>query len=240
VELPGSKIAVRDMNGELPILEEVVMGPNGAEMVGRGELGVYPQLRFSDHQPFLGTADYLSIAEISVGDKRMGPLAGNVRLDHDVLALDQLELAALGGKITGQCQIEARGPDTRVTFRGKVTGIKPSSGDDRLDANAALTLLPYRMGLEGRVEIVTIGRRHLLDLLDVWDPYHADVSANRVRLGLKLGYPKQVRLKFLHGFASLAVELGGLAGVVRIDEIRGIPIGPALSRYLAPVLEKTP
>jgi translocation and assembly module TamB len=239
VELPASKIAVRDVNGELPILEEVVMGPAGAEIVGRGELGVYPQLRFSDHQPFLGTADYLSIVELTVGDKRMGPLAGNVRLDHDVLALDQLELAALGGKITGQCQIEVRGLDTRVAFRGKVTGIKPSSGEDRLDANAALTLMPYRMGLEGRVEIVTIGRRHLLDLLDVWDPFHADVSANRVRLGLKLGYPKQVRLKFLHGFASLAIELGGLAGVVRIDEIQGIPIGPALARYLAPVLEKT-
>jgi translocation and assembly module TamB len=60
---------------------------------------------------------------------------------------------------------------------------------------------------------------------------------NRVRLGLKVGYPKQVRLSFQHGFAGLAVELGGLAAAVRIDEIRGIPLGPALSRWLAPVLE---
>ena len=30
--------------------------------------------------------------------------------------------------------------------------------------------------------------------------------------GLTFGYPKQVRLHFLHGFASLGVELGGLAG----------------------------
>jgi translocation and assembly module TamB len=74
----------------------------------------------------------------------------------------------------------------------------------------------------------------------VWDPYRADVSANRVRLGLKVGYPKQVRLHFLHGFASLAVQLGGLAGAVRIDEIRGVPIGPALARFLAPVLEGSP
>jgi translocation and assembly module TamB len=57
-----------------------------------------------------------------------------------------------------------------------------------------------------------------------------------VRLGLKIGYPKRVRLHFAHGFASLAVELGGLAGAVRIDEIKGIPIGPAMARFLAPVL----
>lgn len=66
------------------------------------------------------------------------------------------------------------------------------------------------------------------------------MSANRIRFGLKLGYPKQVRLHFLHGFGSLAVELGGLAGVVRIDEIQGVPIGPAMERYLAPILEETP
>jgi translocation and assembly module TamB len=243
VELPGSKLAVRDVQGELPVFEEIVMGPNGAEMVGRGERGVYPQLRFSDQQPFLGSADYLSIGEVTYGTTRLGPLAGNMRLDRDVLALDQLEMAALGGKITGQALVEVRGPDTRVAFRGKVTGVRPSSGraqGDRLDANAAFTIAPYRLGLEGRVEIVEIGKAHLLDLLDLWDPYHTDVAANRVRLGLKLGYPKQVRLKFLHGFASFAVELGGLAAAVRIDEIKGIPIGPALARFLAPLLEATP
>jgi hypothetical protein len=58
-----------------------------------------------------------------------------------------------------------------------------------------------------------------------------------VRLALAAGYPKQVRLGFASGFASLAIELGGLAGVVRIDELRGIPIGPALAHWLAPILE---
>jgi hypothetical protein len=118
----------------------------------------------------------------------------------------------------------------------------PRSGQgpdgDPLDANLAITLAPYRYGLEGRAEIVRIGRDHLRALLDVSDPYHADVAANRVRLALGVGYPKQVRLHFASGFASLAIELGGLAGVVRIDEMRGIPIGPALAHWLAPILEQ--
>jgi hypothetical protein len=139
---------------------------------------------------------------------------------------------------------ELRGIDTRVVFRGKLTGLRapaPGSGGrgerEPFDANVAIALTPYRYGLEGRAELVRIGRDHLRALLDVWDPYHADVSVNRVRLGLLAGYPKQVRLQFASGFAALAIELGGLAGLVRIDELRGLPIGPALARYLAPVLE---
>lgn len=240
VELPDRKVRLADVRGEIPVVQELLFAPAGMRRVGSGEHGLYPRLRFGDQQPFLGSADYLSVGEVRIGERTFGPIAGNLRVDHDVFSVDQLEMAALGGKITGQCLVEVAGRDTAMSFRGKVTGIRPSSGDDRLDANAALTLVPYRLGLEGRVEIVRIGRDHLYDLLEVWDPYHADVSANRIRFGLKLGYPKQVRLHFLHGFGSLAVELGGLAGVVRIDEIQGVPIGPAMERYLAPILEETP
>ncbi len=102
---------------------------------------------------------------------------------------------------------------------------------------ATLTLTPYRLGLEGRIELVRIGKEHLLDLLALYDPYGADVTANHVRLGLKVGYPKQVRLGFLNGFASMAIELGGIAGVVNISDISGVPIGPALESFLAPILE---
>jgi hypothetical protein len=239
VELPQDKISVTQADGEIPLVEEIVMGPEGARMVGQGKSGVYRELRFSDYQPFLEGSNFLSIGRIQVGATTLGPIAGNARVDRDVIALDQMQVDALGGKITGQCIIELRGPDTQVAFRGKVTGIRPGGGkgDERLDAHAALNLIPYKLGLEGRVEIVRIGKGHLNDLLDVWDPYHADVSANRIRLGLKLGYPKQVRLHFQHGFASLAIVLGGLAGAVRIDDITGVPIGPALARFLAPVLE---
>lgn len=241
VELPQDKIAVSKVDGVLSVIEEIVSGPQGVQMVGRGDSGIYPQLRFSDQAPFLGGDNFLSIGEVRVGTRAFGPMAGNARVDHDVISMDQMEVNALGGKIAGQCLVEARGKDTRISFRGKVTGIRPGggTGDERLDASAALTMMPYRLGLEGRVEIVRIGKQHLYDLLDVWDPYHADVSANRVRLGLKIGYPKQVRLHFVRGFASLAIELGGLAGAVRIDEIKGIPIGPAMARFLAPVLEGT-
>ena len=87
------------------------------------------------------------------------------------------------------------------------------------------------------------GKSHLIKLLDLYDPYQADISANRMRLGLKFGFPRSVRLGFEGGFATLKLELGGLANAIRIDEIRGTAVGPVLERYLAkspPTLEDTP
>jgi hypothetical protein len=254
LELPRQKLRVAKVRGVLPVVQELVLTALGPKLVGQGERGLFSQLRFPDYRPYAGTTDYLSIGELVKDGKSYGPVAGNVRVDRDIIAVDQLELAALGGKITGQCLAELRGKDTRLAFRGKLTGIQPgvpvlvggpgastasaAPGGDKLDANLAITIAPYRYELEGRTEIVRIGRAHLLALLDLWDPYRADVAANRVRLALKVGYPEQVRLHFASGFASLAIDLGGLAGVVRIDEIRGIPIGPALAHWLAPILEQ--
>ncbi|HSS02468.1 MAG TPA: hypothetical protein VLM79_35655, partial [Kofleriaceae bacterium] len=244
VDLPAAKVRLTDINGELPVVQEIVLGPDGVQRVGQGEHGPFSQLRFPDYRPFAGDADYLSIGGIDVNGMAFGPVAGNARVDHDIAALDQLELNALDGKITGQLLAELRGLDTRLVFRGKLTGLRApapgktgADGREPLDANLAIALTPYRYGLEGRAELVRIGRDHLRALLDVWDPYRADVAVNRVRLALLAGYPKQVRLQFASGFAALAIELGGLAGLVRIDELRGLPIGPALARYLAPVLE---
>jgi hypothetical protein len=42
-----------------------------------------------------------------------------------------------------------------------------------------------------------------------------------------------VRLVFNHGFAGVKVTFGGLASLVRIDELRGIPMGPIIDKVMA-------
>ena len=59
---------------------------------------------------------------------------------------------------------------------------------------------------------------------------------NRVRKGLAIGFPKYLRVRIDEGFLSAKVELGGMASLVRIDEIRGVPTGPLLRRVLGPLL----
>ena len=148
------------------------------------------------------------------------------------MAIDQLELELARGKVSGQILFD-QGTGTQLTFRGALTGLYTEGSDERLDANAALVLWPTRRLLEGRIELVRLGTSHLRKLLDLYDPYQADVAANRMRKGLQFGYPRSVRMGFHDGFASLALELGGLASAVRIDEIRGTAVGPVLERYLA-------
>jgi hypothetical protein len=72
--------------------------------------------------------------------------------------------------------------------------------------------------------------------LDVVDPFHESANANRVRRGLAFGYPKFVRFQLHDGAVDTKVELGGVAGLVRIDEIKAVPLGPILQRYVAPQL----
>ena len=139
--------------------------------------------------------------------------------------------------MAGQLLVDATAGDRTVLFRGNVTGLKPSGGDEVLDANAALTFRPDVLDLEGRIQVVRVGRQHLLDALDLLDPYHEDVNINRTRLALAVGYPERVRVRFERGFLSASLDLGGVAGLVEIEEIRGVPIGPVLQKYLGPLIK---
>jgi hypothetical protein len=70
----------------------------------------------------------------------------------------------------------------------------------------------------------------------VLDPFHESANANRVRQGLALGYPKFVRFALHDGAVDTKVELGGIARLVRIDEIKAVPLGPILQKYVASAL----
>ena len=243
----GLKSEARDLEvsgvqGKLPVaLDFLLDGARGPRLLEARELEAYPRVRYSDHQPFLRGQSYFAAQRIRVGAIEMGPLAGNARVDHTSFLLDQLEMSLRGGRVTGSCRVELRGADSVVEFRGAVTGLTPSgkTGDsERLDANAALAFQPYRQTLEGRAELVRISRRHLLRLLDYWDPYHAELSANRARLALKIGYPESVRMRFEDGFAGLQIKLGGLARIAQIQEVRAVPVGPLLGRFLGPWLPR--
>ena len=119
----------------------------------------------------------------------------------------------------------------------RASDVKSSHGEP-FDGNAAIIVSTRDRTVDGRAEIIRIGKRHLLDLLDLEDPHRSDAAVNRVRRALSLGYPDHVRLTFKHGFADARIELGGLARLVRVDELRGIPMGPLIDRIMAPLGKK--
>ncbi len=234
-EVPGSRVAVRGLNGTIPIEEEVSLGPDGRpSLILETDHNLFSRVRFLDQHPFLRGGGFVAADRVVLGPLEVGPVAGNLRVLRNLVSLDQVEATWRDGKVSGQVIVEWRSEDPRVSFRGKVTGVRPSGSDERLDANAAIDVSLGRREVSGRIHLVRIGRGHLLDLMDAWDPYHENVSANRIRKALKVGYPRYARLRLDGGFLSAKVELGGLGSLVRIDEVRGIPTGPLLNRALGP------
>ncbi len=236
VGLTKVDLQVTDIFGDMPLMETFTLAPQ-FQILGGGEDDAYARWRFSEHQPFLRRTDFLSIGQIRYAGAEFGPIAGNAGVDRDVFRMDQLEATLLHGQLTGQCMVLLNGEDTHVQLRGNATGLQVEGSEERLDANAALDFLPARRALDGRAEILHMGRKHLESLLNLWDPYAEDAQSNRLRTLLKLGYPKHVKMRFLHGFLDVGVELGGLGGLVQIDELRGIALGPVFQRWLDPLLE---
>jgi hypothetical protein len=200
----------------------------------------YPQLRFSDQHPYQSRSGALRAARIRVGDVDLTDLAASLHISRSQFAVDQLDAGLRKGRIAGSCLVDWRGPESTAQLRLRMSGIEATHGGakERFDGNTALTIDMAERNIDGRVEILRIGRHHLYDLLDEYDPHHKDAATNRLRTALELGYPEKVHLVFDRGFASLAVQFGGLARLLSVHQVEGIPTGPLIERYLGPLFSQ--
>jgi hypothetical protein len=231
LSLPGSGIVVEELDGDIPVYEDVRVAGGRVELLDHLALNPYAMLRYTDQYPLLSRGGYVSARSITTPMVRIAPLAGNLTLRQNVLAMTQLEMGVRGGRVTGQGRLDWRGRDSVLEARVRATGVQSSRGEP-FDGNVAVVIAARDRSVNGRAEILRIGKRHLLDLLNLADPHAADPAINRVRFALGLGYPEHVRLRFDQGFGRVLVKLGGTAGLVNIDEVRGIPMGPIVDRAL--------
>ncbi|MEM1416840.1 MAG: hypothetical protein AAGH15_18225, partial [Myxococcota bacterium] len=239
VDLAIDGMEVRGLDGLVPIREYVTLLQDGRLAIEAGPGGnVLVQTRFPDVQPFLDTQDFVSARQIVVGEDVIGPLAGNLRIDGLSFELDRLQVGWRGGVIDGRLEADVTPGRSQMAFRGNVTGLRPEAeeDDDVLDANLALTLVPEDYALDGTVQVLRVGRTHLLQLLDALDPYREDPDMNSLRTALRFGYPESVRLRAREGLLDVRVRLGGVARLVRIGDILGVPLTPLLEPELEPLV----
>lgn len=229
-------IEVRGMNGRVPISVAIEARPHGVALTRSEKQSPYSMLRFADQHPLLARTGFLSIASLKTPVVTVAPLVGNLEVEQNLFSLRQFEMGVRGGRITGQCGLDWDGPKSTLEVHVRASGVQSSHGEP-FDGNIAVALSAADRTIEGRAEILRIGPRHLLDLLDLQDPLRVDPAMNRVRWALSFGYPDNLRLTFDHGFASAHIELGGLARLISISDIRGIPMGPIVDQMLAPVLD---
>lgn len=241
LRLPESGISIETLDGHVPLTENVELSEGQVRLLSDIDMNPYSMLRFADQHPLLFRNGYMSVARITTPYMSIEPLAGNLSIDQNVFSMRQLEMGVRGGRVSGQCMLNWRGRNSTLEAHVRATGVKSSRGEP-FDGNAALIVSGQDRSVNGRAEILRIGNRHLLDLLDLEDPRHTDPATNRVRYALGFGYPEHVRLSFNHGFGRLRITLGGPARLINIDELRGIPMGPIVDRVINSLLppEVTP
>ncbi|RKH17153.1 hypothetical protein D7X74_13320 [Corallococcus sp. CA047B] len=231
LRMPESGVAIETLDGSVPLTENVAFTEGQMQLLNDSDVNPYSMLRFADQHPLLSRSSFVSVGRITTPMLTIAPLAGNLSIHQNVVSMSQLEMGVRGGRITGQCLLDWKGKNSTLEAHVRATGVKSSRGEP-FDGNAAVVISARERSVNGRAEILRIGNRHLLDLLDLEDPRHVDPATNRIRYALGLGYPEHVRLSFNHGFGSLRITMGGLAQLISIDEIRGIPMGPLVDRML--------
>lgn len=238
LQAPKQGLRLDGFAGRVRIEQVIALPPGGPpRLVPVATRNPYSRATFADVHPYLSDDSYFSLESISLRGRTLGPIAGNLSVQRNIFGLHQIQFAVGGGKVFGACIVDFEPGNTLVLFRGKFTDIEPKAGgSDRFDGNAAVSFNVDRLELEGRVHVVRISSAHLADVLDLIDPYREDPNFNRVRMGLKVGHPRYVRLKMKDGLLALKVELGGAASLIDIEEIRGVALGPFLNRYVAPLL----
>ncbi|ATB48597.1 hypothetical protein [Corallococcus macrosporus] len=231
LRMPEQGFEVEALDGNVPLTENLELRDGQLRLLSDIDVNPYPMLRFADQHPLLSRSGYVSANRIATPRVSIAPMAGNLSVNQHVIAMTQLEMGVRGGRITGQWLLDWQGPRSTLEARVRATGVQSSRGEP-FDGNAAVIISAKDRSIDGRAEILRIGNRHLLDLLDIEDPRHVDPATNRVRYALRLGYPEHVRVSFNRGFGSLRITMGGLARLLSIDEIRGIPMGPIVDQLI--------
>jgi translocation and assembly module TamB len=231
LKFPRAKVDLETVDGEVPIVSDLTVSADGVELLRGMRVNPYATLRFADQHPLLQNRSFLSIASLNTPFISIAPFAANLKVEQNIVSLSQLEMGVRGGSITGDAVFDWNGPQSTLQADVRASGVKSSHGEP-FDGNAALLVDIGDRSVEGRADILRIGRRHLLDLLDLQDPHRTNAAMNRIRGVLSYGYPERVRIAFKHGFASAGVTFGGLASLVSVDDVRGIPIGPLMDKIV--------
>ena len=233
--LPAYGIVVEEADGEIPITVSARLTPRGLRVIRDEQENPYSSLRFADQHPLLRRSSFIKMKRLTLPQVQIAPLVGNLAIDQNLISLQQFEIGVRNGRVTGQLAFDWNGAKSTLAMHVRADHVESSHGEP-FTGNAALFLSAGEHSIEGRADILQIGERHLLDILDLQDPFHADGGMNKIRGALRFGYPERVRLTFNHGFASAHVQLGGLARFISIGDLKGIPMGPIIDQVITPFL----
>ncbi len=234
---PQRGVSIESLDGEIPISADVASDSDGLTLLRRSEANPFSTYRVADQHPFLSRSSFIAAQGVKTPMVSIAAMAGNLRVEQNFISFTQFEMEMRGGQVTGEWVLDWNGLDSVLRARVRATGVESSQGEP-FDGSASFVVSAAERGVDGRIDILRIGSNHLRDMLDLQDPQRLDPATNRIRFALNFGHPDGVRVELRHGFARMKVTLGGLASLLTIGDLRGIPTGPIIDKALAPFMKR--
>src|SRR5207302_1090445 len=88
LKLPGYR--VESLDGEIPLSGDFVFDPKGLRLLQNTPLNAYSELRFSDQNPLMLRQSFVTVAKLETPLGTLAPLTGNLRIENNLFALNQL------------------------------------------------------------------------------------------------------------------------------------------------------
>jgi hypothetical protein len=162
---------------------------------------------------------------------------------QNLVLLNNVTLNAFDGSLVGRLLVNIDPNDPNIGFLGRFTRIKPAlmttsdkgaKGDEYISGRSALVFDITKRLAKGRLDITTIGKSQLLDILNILDPKYEDAQINNARKALALSYPEKVSVEMDQGLMNMTVKVSGVLS--KSFSIYSIPLTPLIQAHLAGVL----
>ena len=231
VELPHAGVKIESMDGEIPLTADLVADADGMHLLKSSTVNAYSELRFADQHPLLQPAELpLDRARHdAVHRHRAARRQPARRRQHRLAQPARARRARRPRHRPVQPRVARRqrrqGADARARQRRQVVARRA------LRRQRRARRLHARSQRRRARRDPAHRRRHLLDLLDLArSAPHATPPSTACAARSRSAIPITCGSTFNHGFANAKITFGGLARLVRVDELRGIPMGPLIDR----------
>ena len=157
VKIPGSKVSLEGLDGQLPIAVALRVTPRGIRLANEGTDNPYKSLRYADQHPLLSRSSFLTFRRLDTPQVTITSFAGNLQIEQNIFSLRQFEMGVRDGRVTGQLAFDWHGEQSTLEMHLRADGVKSSHGEP-FTGNAALIVSAADHTVEGRADVLKIGK----------------------------------------------------------------------------------
>lgn len=180
----------------------------------------------------------IQISRIRVGGFDVSDINVNASLDATGFYVDNAEFVTMGGVGSASLFVALTPMPSRVSTSFHLAGVNTEEIPYRLrldeipkdiatsnfSMNSHIDFLLHDQTLNGDVDITEIGRDQAAYFLDLLDPKGEDSNINNARLGLKLGYPKGIKIPIRNGLMDIELDIRSVGVPLPIPDVKGFSV----------------